>query len=107
MFGKKKIDTRKAMQNIARQKMMRGQATDANMIQNFGTLGAGAASQALSNSLRGNMQSSNSNNSASSTNPTNSATDANKRKAAGLINTAQKSDRKNGIGGNILGAIGK
>ena len=108
MFGSKKVDTQKAMQNIARQKMMRGQATDANMIQNFGSLGAGAASQALSNSLRGNMQSGNlSASNTNSSNPSQAAAAANKRKAAGIINNVQKSNNKNGIGGSILGAIGE
>lgn len=107
MFGNKKVDTQKAMQNIARQKMMRGQATDANMIQNFGSLGAGAASQALSNSLRGNIQSNNSTISKNSTNPTKAVVDANKRKAAGIIHSVQKSNEKGGIGGSVLGAIGE
>lgn len=108
MFGNKKVDTQKAMQNIARQKMMRGQATDANMIQSFGSLGAGAASQALSNSLRGNMHSGNSNTSnTNSSNPAHAAAAANKRKAAGITNDIQKSAGKSGIGGSILGAINK
>lgn len=107
MFGSKKVDTQKAMQNIARQKMMRGQATDANMIQNFGSLGAGAASQALSNSLRGNMQSNAQTGATNASNPAQAAVAANKRKAASITNSTQKSSGKSGIGGSILGAIGK
>ncbi len=106
MFGNKPINTQKAMQNIARQKMMRGQATDANMINNFGTLGQGAASQALSNTLRGLNQSTNSANTSGGNN-VQQVNDANKRKAAGIINSVQKSGGKSSLGGSILGALGK
>jgi hypothetical protein len=106
MFGKKPINTQKAMQNIARQKMMRGQATDANMLSNFGTLGQGAASQALSNTLRGLNQSTNSANTNGSNN-IQQVSGANKRRAAGIINSVQKSGGNSSVGGSILGALGK
>lgn len=105
MFGNKKVDTQKAMQNIARQKLMRGQATDANMIQNFGSLGAGAASQALSNTLR--HQNTQQNPTNPNGNSAQAASDANKRKAAGIMNTVNQSKDHSDIGSSILGAIGK
>jgi hypothetical protein len=107
MFGNKLVNTQKAIQNIARQKMMRGQATDANMLNNFGSLGQGAASQALSNTLRGLNQSTNSANTSSGSNNVQQVNDANKRRAAGIINSVQKSGGKSSVGGSILGALGK
>jgi hypothetical protein len=76
------------------------------MINNFGTLGQGAASQALSNTLRGLNQSSNSPNTSSGNN-VQQVNETNKRKAAGIINSVQKSGGKSSVGGSILGALGK
>lgn len=106
MLGNRKVDTQKAMQNIARQKLMRGQAADANMIQNFGQLGAGAALQALSNTLRGNVGQIQ-NTQIGGSNTIKQTSDANKRKATSVINSAQKSNDKSALGGSILGVIGK
>lgn len=105
MFGNKKVDIQKATQNIARQKIMRGQAGDANLIQGFGSIGTGAALQALSSTLRG--KTSQSNNNISTNGNLTKVDNSNKRKAAGIINSINKSGKSGGVGGNILGALGK
>lgn len=98
----KKVNTQKAMQRVAQQRLMRGETADANMLNTFGSLGEGNARQALSSVLRAGQS-----NKTQSNSIITQTTDANKRKAAGIINNVQKSNNKNGIGGSILGAIGE
>jgi hypothetical protein len=105
MFGNQKPNVNKAMQKMAQQRLMRGNAQDANMMNSFGAMSNASASQALSNTLRNNKT--NGGNNITSNNPNKQAVDTQKRAANNVINSVNKSKGDSNFGSSILGAIGK
>jgi hypothetical protein len=106
MFGNQKPNVNKAMQKMAQQRLMRGNAHDANLMNSFGAMGNSSASHALSHTLRNNKNSG-ANSSAVNNNSNTQALDAKKRLANNMINSVSKSTGNSNFGSSILGAIGR